>query len=125
MGVYDKQMALAVRMISTKGQTVTWRKQTAEPIDDNKPWELNTSVDTDYSPSIVFLPIDLINHEFRRFMKDSNLIAGNEGGLMAAVDFTPEVGDMVIRGSEVLKVKNFYRLSPNGEIILYIIEFNL
>lgn len=42
---------------------------------------------------------------------------------MGAVEFTPAINDVVLRGSETLRIKSIDIVAPNGDPILYKLEF--
>lgn len=124
MGVFDRQIASAKRLIAKNGQFVTWRSiGEPTPVDPNKPWDETTHTQTDSSVKIAFLPTDRIGAEFRNYLAGTSVPMGKELGYMAPVDFTPSLKDVVLRGSEELSILKIDRIAPNGEIVLYIIEF--
>jgi len=124
MGVYDRQIATAKRLISQKGQSVTWRQLAdGAPVDSSKPWKPSAATPTDNPVSIVFLPPLKENQELIRYLKGTEVPTGSVSGLMPAVTFAPAAKDVVIRNSVELVVKSIDPLSPNGEIILYFLEF--
>jgi len=124
MGEYDRQIALAVRMIAQKGQLVQWKKPgaatgtLANPISGTPEF-----IDT----RILFLPNKRDGlASFLSVIQDTEVPTGGIKGLMATVPFEPLLVDTVIRGTEelVLDGKNgIEALAPNGEIILYFLRF--
>lgn len=124
MAQFDRQIATAIRLIKKYGQVIAWR-QTLNEDDIVEPWkeEAPDEVTPDKTPSIVFLYSDNKAEETLGFMVGSDIPNGTLIGYMGSVDFTPSISDIVIRDSEVLRIKNINVLSPNGQIILYIIEF--
>lgn len=122
MGEYDRQIANAQRLIARKGQLVTWRQQQRTP-DPAKPWEV-TSAPVDYAPSICFLPVDKETRQFVNYLTGSNETkVGSVIGLMGNVAFEPSASDVVIRDGKTLEIANIELLSPNGQKVLYTIEF--
>lgn len=130
MGVYDRQIASAKRIIAQKGQQVTWVSvgagtggTAAAPAAES----LN-----EHTVTIAFLPID---REYLRtiqsVMRDTDIASGYLQGLMGQVDFKPTLADRVIR--RVNGVDETYRIipdngieeiDPNGEgVILYTVRF--
>ncbi len=125
MGVFDRQIKRAKEQIAKKGQAVTWRQlSNGAPADSSKPWKPSASTKNDKPVRIVFLPLDLETRKFLSYLKGTEVPAGSFAGLMAAVDFEPAIKDVVIRDGKELTVRNFDLLSPNGEKILYILEFD-
>jgi len=124
MGVYDRQIASAIRQISAKGQSVTWRKHiNGAPLDPEKPWNGSALTTEEHIVSILFLPLNLQTKKFADYMSNSSIHMGGEGGFMAAVDFEPSIKDEVVRDGKTLTIENFDLIAPNGDPILYILEF--
>lgn len=125
MGVYDRAIATAQRIIAQKGQAVTWEsRENGDPVDADKPWRSGATEKTDHTVNIVFLPYNRQNYEFLRMIAGTEIPAGKMYGLMGAVDFSPALKDTVLRGSERLGVTAIDVLAPNGDPILYTIGFD-
>ena len=124
MGVFDRQVATALRLISEKGQTVTWVKK-ANPVfaDPNKPWIKTDGSDVSYSVKVVFFPIYRDLKENQAVMDYTRREVGAEMCFMGQVSFNPELSDILIRDGVSLIVKNIDTIRPNGEVILHEIEF--
>lgn len=126
MGRFDRQIATAKAAIKKNGELCTWRAPTAAtPEVGEKPWKPVADTPTDYEDiSILFLPAGTIN-ALVRFLKGTEVPTGSTSALMGAVAFVPSAKDVVIRsdGSE-LRIKSIDPLKPNGQIILYTIEFD-
>lgn len=125
MGVFDRQIAQAVRQISQKGQTVTWRQVRDGAGDVEQPWKPGAAENTDVQVKIVFLPESARNLEFLRLLQGTSVPTGNLTGLMAAQTFIPKVKDIVIRDGVPMGVCSVDPLAPNGEIIMYSLRFEL
>lgn len=124
MGVYDRQIENAKRQIKQKGQAVTWRiKSNGAPADPSKPWKPSAGTPEDKPVRIVFLPVGLQTRKFLRYFEGTEIPTGSLSGLMGAVDFEPAIKDVVIRDGKQLTIRNFDVIAPNGEPILYILEF--
>lgn len=124
MGKFDRQIETAKRLISKNGQTVTWRKVGVDTPDPSKPWKPAADTSTDTDVVICFLPPGRIGQELIRYLKGTEVTTGSVQGLMSAVDFEPSANDVVIRDGKTLRIKSIDPLSPNGQIILYTIEFD-
>lgn len=123
MGVYDRLISTATRMINQKGQSAIWRSIVNDtPVNPDKPWEVST-VTTDNPVKIVFLPIEEIGRYFTNYRKNTEVPTGNLAGYMAQVSFTPTLKDVVIRDGNELTIVNLTEYNPNGESILWIVEF--
>jgi len=126
MGVYDRQIASAKRVIKKKGQLCTWIKRDVVT-SVTQPWKTTPAVDTvpTFPVSIVFLaPKQKLSHELFHLMSGTDIPEGGPYGLMAAVSFTPEINDSVLSGTETLVVKSLDIVAPNRvEPILYKVQF--
>lgn len=128
MGVYDRQIALALRLIEAKGQKVTWRQPGAPTGTDANPGPSGPPTEFLNVP-ILFLPSKGQSNlaAFFSAMAESEVPTGGVRGLMAAVSFTPSLMDTVLRGSEVLSLMRdtgIDQLAPNGEVILWYLRFS-
>jgi len=125
MGQFDRQIETAKRLIAKNGQTVTWRKAGVDTPDTSKPWLPAADTPTDYDNVVIcFLPPGRVGQELIRYLKGTEVTTGSVQGLMSAVSFEPAANDVVIRDGKTLRIKSIDPLSPNGQIILYTIEFD-
>lgn len=129
MGVYDRQIATAKRLIAAKGRACVWSQYEggAAP-DPGKPWKPGASVPTPHSVSIVFLPQSGQNSAFLRALTGTDVPIGDDYGLMAAVDFLPTTKAEIYAedGTTLLRtVKGFGVLAPDGDPILYTLYFGV
>lgn len=125
MGVFDRQIATAIRLINKNGELVQWIDRVATPVDPAKPWLPTGEVDTPEPVKIVFLPVGTRFLELLQIAAKSEVPTGSQKGLMAAVSFVPKIDSLVIRASQnrQYKIKSIDTISPNGQIILYKLEF--
>lgn len=124
MSVFDRQIATATRLIKKYGQSVTWRSLPDGTVTDpDKPWRPVNGGHVDHSPIICFLPDDRENRQFYAYLTGKEVSSGTTLGYMAAVNFEPKLKDIVIRDGVEYQIQNINLLSPNGENILYTIEF--
>ena len=124
MGVFDDEIAQAKEMIQENGQLCDWYKSgVTVPAPTTQPW-ITTDVPPNpasYKVYIVFVSAKL---PAIALLKGTSVPEGEEAGLMAQViGFTPEISDKVVRGSKTYVIKDFDVVAPNGEIILYKLEF--
>lgn len=124
MGRFDKQIATAKRAILKNGEKCVWRAPVAVA-DPTKPWKPSSGAPVEYVDTpILFLPAGSIN-ALVRLIKGTEVPTGSTSGLMAEVAFVPSVKDVVRRSDgSTLRIKSIDPLSPNGQIILYTIEFD-
>lgn len=123
MGQFDRQIATATRLIEKNGHDVTWRQLGRGLPDADKPWRPASATNTDYTVTICFLSPGRTGQELFRYLTKTEVTTGAVNGLMSSVPFVPSVADVVIRDGETLRIKSIDVLSPNGQIILYTIEF--
>lgn len=124
MGTYDRQKALATRLIKKKGQLVVWQRQGLVQ-NSTTPWKHDTSTPPAPIPVfIVFLsPKTTGLNELFHLMQGTSVPDGAPRGLMASVSFIPAIDDTVIRGTDTLRIKSMDIVAPDGDPILYKLEF--
>lgn len=122
MGVYDRQIALAERLIREKGKPVQIISKAATIPDADEPWKQGPSDDTSKSAYGVFLNFNQNDMETIGKMPGASeiqvgdrkvLLAASAAGNPPTVDdqLRDETGDWSIEWVQVL--------APNGENILY------
>lgn len=125
MGVFDRQIATAQRLIKKYGEQVIW--QSAPDSEDNgQPWNPEPVEPVDHRVVVAFFPTNSSIGQLIRMMRNSDVPTGNELGYMAQVSgFVPSSLDTIVRKSgAVYRIKNIDPLDPNGEgVILYTLEF--
>ncbi|UYE91987.1 head closure [Klebsiella phage vB_KmiS-Kmi2C] len=123
MARFDRQVEMAKRLIKKNGQTVTWRQLNETIPDAGKPWKPESLPGTDYTPEIAFFTINKENRQFIHFITGTEAKIGDVYGLMGNVSFEPSLKDIVIRDGVTYQILNIDLLSPNGQKILYTVEF--
>lgn len=126
MGRFDRQIETAKRLIELNGQKVTWRRIFDDDINAAEPWKSEDAGAPVEVPniSICFLPINQINNQLIRALTGTDeATTGSVYGLMGAVSFDPSRKDVVIRDGIEYAIKSIDTLSPNGQKILYTIQF--
>jgi hypothetical protein len=128
MGVYDRQIESAQRIILEKGEVCEWHvAATAVVADAEEPWNQTVDDEADavaHAPSIAFFPLSRQFSQLLRYLKGTEVVTGSLYGLMGAVDFTPKLTGIVERGDGTkLGITAIDPFSPNGEVIFYTIEF--
>jgi hypothetical protein len=126
MGQFDRQIATAQRLIAKYGQSVTWREPAEGlPADPEKPWSKTAAVPIDHAGiKICFVPAK--ENEWRKllaYLKGTEVPTTKLAGLMGAVTFTPALKHIVLRDGKQLRIASIDCLSPNGQKILYTLEF--
>lgn len=126
MGVFDRQVATAKRLIAKYGEPVTWHSAPPSDAPDDQPWN-GTDVQPIDRPGIrvAFFPTNSSIGQLIRFMRNSDIPTGNELGYMAQVPFeVSSLDTLTRRNGSVYRIKNIDPLDPNGEgVILYTLEF--
>lgn len=124
MARFDRQIATALRLIAKNGQVVTWQSvENAASVDPDQPWKPSGTTTTERTATICFLPINREGRETIAYLKGSGVATGSVYGLMGNVNFTPTAKDVVLRDGVEMRIENVDLLSPNGQKILYTIEF--
>ena len=122
MARFDRQIATAKRLIAKNGQDVYWRVvRNVENV--SEPWKPSATDTEDIPVKICFLPDTKEQRETVRYIAETEVAAGSVIGLMGQVDFEPSSKDVVIRDGVECRIKTVNILSPNGQIVLYTIEF--
>lgn len=123
MGEYDRAIATAKRLIEKKGQTVQWRKNTGEA--GSEPWKSQRpAAGTLPEVKIVFFPPDEGSRRTLQQITGVELPRADEYGLMAAVPFSPQAGDAVLRAGIGSAVVGVSPLAPGGDVVLYTLWFS-
>ena len=122
MGIFDRQIATAKRLIDRYGEDCVWQ-QPGERDPDVKPWHGSNENAPDPIPvKIAFFPNggDTAMAAVIAALGDTDINVASEYGLMAAVDFDPATSDTLTdsNGNNVEIVK-MTPLRPNGQIILW------
>lgn len=131
MGVYDRQIATARRLILRYGQPCLWRVP-GQPVGGTAAAPGPVGDPVDFAVPIVFL-----SNKSREslagllaMITDTEVPTSGMGGLMPAVPFQPRLTHVVFKGPDEtaprlhLMDKNGIDLvAPNGEPILYFLRF--
>ena len=125
MARFDRQIETALRLIKKNGQLVTWRSIPAEtPADASKPWNGGANVPVESSVYVCFVPVrDRDTRKLFQYLTGTEIQIGQLAGLMGNVSFTPNLNDVVVRDGVELRMSQIDLLSPNGQKILYTLEF--
>lgn len=125
MGQFDRQIATAQRLIKKNGQKIVWRKLAdATPSNPAEPWNGGTNVPVEHSPFLCFVPAkESATRVFMAYLAGTEIKTGRLAALMGAVDFVPDSKDIVVRDGVELRIDSIDVVSPNGQPILYMIEF--
>lgn len=123
---YDRQIKNTLALIKRKGQTITWRQivEGSAP-DPSQPHKTNPSTIINNFVDIVFLPITRQQKRSLQYKTNSEVPKGSLMGYMGAVDFEPDLNDIVIRDGKELRISNIDITAPDNNPILYMVEFDL
>lgn len=126
MAQFDRQIATARRLIEKYGQAVVWQTvNQGAPVDAAQPWKSSAAADTPNDATICFVPVR--DNDWRKllaYLKGTEVPVGKLAGLMPGdVTFEPKLKDVVVRDGVTLNVTNIDLISPNGQKVLYILEF--
>lgn len=78
---------------------------------------------TDNSVMIAFFNYSTQNQQLIKYIAGSEVTIGSLWGLMPHVEFEPRTKDIVLRDGKELIIKSADLLSPNGEEIMWTVEF--
>lgn len=125
MARFDRAIKTAERLIEKNGQKIIWRLVKNGAAASDTPWKPSELADEDKDAIICFLPIGKESRQLFTFIRgQSDVPTGYVMGLMkGSIDFVPSVTDVVIRDGETLRIKSLDLLSPNGQKVLYTMEF--
>jgi len=118
MAVFEDDAQGALEAIRESGELVTWTKEEMTP--NPLPGRPGQTVTVEHFAHMVFFPVKtvmggLTNGEVPTF---------TDKGLMGRVDFVPDTLYTVMRKSGQRKsIGRITHLCPNGESILYTVEF--
>jgi hypothetical protein len=126
MGVYDRQIASAKRIIATKGQLCTWNS-IADGTGGTAAKPAANVVTAHPAIPMVFVPLEReYLATFLSTLQDTEIPTGLELAIMGQVDFEPQLRDTITRGAVTYSIhpKNgIEKIDPNGEgAILYLIR---
>lgn len=123
VGAYDEDIAAAREAIEEDGQLCQWVKQTAVPIDADKPWKGSTTQDTEHDAPIVFVPASGSMFGLTRYRAAIEAGEFTTFGLMAPPEgWVPALGDKVLRDGTPLVLVNLDTLRPAEDVVLYILS---
>lgn len=123
MGQFDRQVALAQRLIQKFGVVVRWYQLGVPTIPDaTKPWLKANAADTFNDVYVVFLDE---GDAFLRHMLGDDVPTGGLYGLMGSVNFTPKLTDYIKHEStQYTVVDPLRKLSPNlTQDVLWLAHF--
>lgn len=122
MGVYDSQVALALRLIQEKGKAITLQQVNTIVPDDAKPWETSAETPDPIVMRAVFLNFNHQDVETHHRMGDTEIDAGDVKALVAAdpaIAYVPSVGDNITDEETTYSIEWVQVLAPNGQKILF------
>lgn len=124
MGVYDRQRATVLRVITEKGEAVEWTNYGEPVTNPDEPWLSDSVPESKHAPSVAFFPAKLALLNYR---KDTDVPIGDEIGYMGNPGFEPTAKDVLVRNNgKVYRLQRAVKYDPNGEgAILYILEFKV
>jgi hypothetical protein len=126
MAVFADEIAMATEMIQENGELCQWVSNSNLTPNPSQPWKTTAPSPLPDNPKvyIVFTSPGMKLSSLVHLLQGTSIPEGGPSGLMAQVPFEPAINDEVIRSSgERLTIKDFNIVSPNGEVILYKLDF--
>lgn len=126
MAVFTDEIAMATEMIQENGELCQWVSNSNVTPNSAQPWKTAApnSPPTPVQVRIVFVSPGNKLSALVHLLQGTSVPEGGPSGLMAQVPFQPEIDDAVVRSSgEKLTIKDFNEVSPNGEVVLYKLDF--
>lgn len=122
MARFDRQIQTALRLIKKNGRKVQWRQIVATE-NPSEPWNPSPGTPVDNDVDICFLPVDKTTYETLTLRAGTELPKVSELGYMGAVNFEPNLKDVVIRDGKEMAIVYIDKLAPNGQNIFYTVLF--
>jgi hypothetical protein len=124
MGQFDRQIALAQRLIKKYGEPCLWEPTgTPTTADPTKPWISADAAPVTPTPVSILFKRD--NQDvFARLTAGSNIESGGQKAIMAANSIVPSMTDSVVRSDGTkLALQSIDKLAPNGQVIVWFLVF--
>lgn len=122
VGAYDEDIEAAREAIAEDGMVCQWRKQTVTPIDPDKPWAGNTSVEVFYEVPICFVPASGGMFGMTKYKGAIEAGEFTTFGLMSPPQgWVPDLSDLVLRGGTPLVLYSLDTLRPAEDPVLHIL----
>ena len=123
MARFDRQIAMAQRLIQKNGQKVTYRRYPTPVNGNNEPWNGGTNAPTESDVFICFVPVrDKDTRKLIAAITGTEVEYGTLAGLMGQVPFTVSRNDVIVRNGKEIRIVNADILAPNEQQVLNILE---
>lgn len=119
MGEYDSAVALALRLLTKKGQEAILRAiAPAAGADPAMPWRPGQSVPTDQTVRMVFVAYK------RQYIDGTQVQTGDQRVIMPATDTSgaavaPTADMLIVRSAETWRIITVEAVNPGGQPIVY------
>lgn len=125
MGIYDRQIASALKIIRKKGASAILRKlNSTSPSNPDEPWKPSADAIDDTNISIVILPPlsgSGLEISFNKSIDNSLIPKNLQIGLIGNNLIEPDLKDLVIINSIEYTIYKLATLAPNGESLLFVV----
>lgn len=130
MGTFDRQVKSVKRLIDKYGQLVTFKSTTLLNANTNKPWELTNGTPAQKDIKVIFLSPSsngesFLGRELLQYLTGTSVASGKIRGYCAAFEYEPKLNDIITRDSNELTIKAVDTLSPNGQVLMHVLEFDV
>jgi hypothetical protein len=124
MGQFDRQIALAKRLIKKYGEPCLWAPSgTPTTADPNQPWISTDAAPVAPTPVFILKKLDK-QDVFARLTAGSSVESGGQKAIMAANGIIPSMIDSVVTSDGTrLALQSIDKLAPNGQVIVWFLVF--
>lgn len=124
MGVYDRFVKSAKRIISKYGADCEWSVE-SQAQDDDEPWNATEEPSVKHPVKIALFPNDGSGMETLAKMLGADVTVGNTIGYMANVPFDVSDKDTIVNKADgkQMTINSIDKINPDGKkVILYILK---
>ena len=121
MGVFDRQIASALRLIKKNGMKCTYHSVQAIP-DSPQEWNGDDPITATYEVDMVFIPVDRVDRDTQVYREYQDVPLNFTQCYIPIVPFVPKLKDYFFRDGKQYNVQRVVEYKPNNEVIAYMLE---
>ena len=125
---FDRAIKTVLKLVAKNGQTVTFKHTNQSVPNVNEPWNMVESLPNTQDIKMVFLSPSSnsqVGKELLQYLTGTSVPTGKIRGYCGPFNYVPKLNDVFIRNGQTLIISAVDTLSPNGQTIMYIVEFAL